>query len=435
MLAESCLNKKSSSIIDGILVEIFMNIFSFRRHLLRGISKSLKPSVSNLVLFLFVVQFSFPLPLFSAAVPAESPTIDSEGTPKNQNSPERLSTYQLQVGDSFVVAVDGYPEYSKDRIPVPIQQDGYVSYPLIGLIKATGLTVSELQAQMQAAFSEHLPTARVFVTLMQPKRTILVFGAVTLRPRGNLHVFEVGQVYLLQALASAGINYEIADLTDISIWRSGKLHKRIDYLQLIEDGGPDVPLEDHDTIFVPSIFQQRPVRVIGAVVAPGVYPITGPQVPAVQVLKLAGGSRSDFADLRNAEIITSKERILADLTAEDTDAMLSPGDTLYIPLAQAKISVTGAVEKPGQYVITAPVPLREAIVMAGGFNEDRANPKKCLLTRADGTEEEINFDLVQSEIYLHPKDQFRVRERTRLDWRIITSTISFVNLLFNILAR
>ena len=52
---------------------------------------------------------------------------------------------------------------------------------------------------MQSAFSKHLPTARVFVTLMKPKRTILVFGAVELRARGNLHVFEVGQVYLLQA--------------------------------------------------------------------------------------------------------------------------------------------------------------------------------------------------------------------------------------------
>ena len=412
-----------------------MNIPSLRGHLLSNISSFLKLAINNFALFLLIVQLGFPVPLFAGDPPTENSTIDVEVTPKDQKASEQLSTYKLQIGDSFVVTVDGYPEYSKDRVPVPIQQDGYVSYPLIGLFKATGLTVSDLEARMQSAFSRHLPTARVFVTLMQPKRTILVFGAVTQRGRGNLHVFEVGQVYLLQALASAGINYEIADLTNIAIWRGGKLYKKVDYLQLINDGGPDVPLEDHDTIFVSSVFQQRPVRVIGAVTAPGVYPITTPQVPAVQALKLAGGPRSDFSDLRNSEIITSKERTLVDLTVENTHVMLEPGDTLYIPLAEAKISVTGAVEKPGQYVITEPVPLREAIVMAGGFNENRANPKKCILTRADGTEEEINFDLVQSEIYLYPKDQFRVRERVRLDWRIITSTISFVNLLFNILAR
>ena len=412
-----------------------MNALSLHGQLSSGISKFLKLTINDFALYLLIVQLCFSVPLFAEDPPAANPPTDTETTSKDQNAPEQLSTYKLQVGDSFVVTVDGYPEYSRDRIPVPIQQDGYVSYPLIGLIKATGLTVSELEAQMQSAFSEHLPTARVFVTLMQPKRTILVFGAITPRARGNLHAFEVGQVYLLQALASAGINYEIADLTNIAIWRDGQLYKKVDYLQLINDGGPDIPLEDHDTIFVSSVFQQRPVRVIGAVTAPGVYPITSPQIPAVQALKLAGGSRSDFADLRNAEVLTSKERILVDLSGENADATLSPGDTLYIPLADAKISVTGAVEKPGQYVITAPVPLREAIVMAGGFNEDRANPKKCVLTRADGTEEEVNFDLVQSEIYLHPKDQIRVRERLRLDWRIINSTISFVNLFFNILTR
>ncbi len=413
-----------------------MNTLSLRGHFLINISRFLKSNLNNLVLSMLILQLGFSAPLFAGELPTETSVIDAEVTPKDQNPPKQLSTYKLQVGDSFVVTVDGYPEYSRDRIPVPIQQDGYVSYPLIGLIKATDLTVSELEAQMQSAFSDQLPTARVFVTLMQPKRTILVFGAVTSRGRGNLHVFEVGQVYLLQALATADIIFETADLTNVFIWRDGELHKNVDCLKLIDDGGPDIPLEDYDTIFIPSVFQQRPVRVIGAVVSPGVYRITIPEVPAIKALKLAGGTKSEFADLRNAEIITSEERILVDLTAENVDAMLSPGDTLYIPLAEAKISVTGAVQKPGQYVITEPVPLREAIVMAGGFNENRANPKKCLLIRADGTEEEINFDLAQSsEIYLHPKDQIRVRERLLLDWRIITSAISLVNLLFNILGR
>lgn len=387
------------------------------------------------LLFLFVlVYLSLSVPVFAEDSATEEPAPETEISPKNEGSPD-LSTYQLEVGDNFVVTVDGYQEYSKERIPVPVQQDGYVSYPLIGLIKVAGLTVSELEAEMQSAFSKHLPTARVFVTLMQPKRTILVFGAVEPRARGNLHVFEIGQVYLLQALASAGINYELADLTDISIWRNGKLLKRVDYLDLISAGGPDIPLKDHDTIFVPSVFQQRPVRVIGAVVAPGTYPITEPQVSATQALKLAGGSRADFANLHKSEIITTEKRILVDLTTEDVDAVLGPGDTLYVPLAEAKISVTGAVEKPGQYIITEPVLLGQAIAIAGGFNEERANPKKCLLTRADGTEEELNFDQVHSEVYLNPNDQLRVRERTRLDWRVITFATSFVNLLVTVLIR
>ena len=412
-----------------------MNIFSPHRRFFAGIRCSPKlPIKISLISLLTLVQFSFSVHVFAADTAAENLVVGTEVAPKASQPPE-FSTYKLEVGDSFVVTVDGYSEYSKDRIPVPVQQDGYVSYPLIGLIKVTGLTVSELEARMQSAFLKHLPRARVFVTLMQPKRTILVFGAIETRARGNLHVFEVGQVYLLQALASAAINYERADLTDISVWRDGKLFKKIDYLKLISDGGPDIPLKDYDTIFVPSIFQQRPVRVIGAVITPGVYPITAAEVPAIQVLKLAGGSRADFADLHKSEIITSKERILVDLTTEAAGAMLGPGDMLYVPLAEAKISVTGAVEKPGQYVITEPVLLGQAIAMAGGFDEERANPKKCLLTRADGTEEELDFNQVHSAVYLNPKDQLRVRERTRLDWRVITFATSFVNLLVTVLIR
>ena len=412
-----------------------MNILSLRRQFFDGVYYFPKLPIKSFLIFLLtLVHFGFSVHVFAAETAAEDPKVGTEVAPKISHPPE-LSTYKLEVGDSFVVTVDGYSEYSKERIPVPVQQDGYVSYPLIGLIKVAGLTVSELEAQMQSAFSKHLPTARVFVTLMRPKRTILVFGAVEARARGNLHVFEIGQVYLLQALASAGINYELADLTDISIWRDGKLFKKVDYLNLISVGGGDIPLKDYDTIFVPSVFQQRPVRVIGAVVAPGVYPITTPQVPAIQALKLAGGSRADFADLHKSEVITSKERILVDLAAENADAMLGPGDTLYVPLAEAKISVTGAVEKPGQYIITEPVLLGQAVAMAGGFDEERANPKKCILTRADGTEEELNFDQVHSEVYLNPKDQLRVRERTRLDWRVITFATSFVNLLVTVLIR
>ncbi len=374
-------------------------------------------------------QNAIPSAFDSVAAPKHATSAKNPGTSIN------LSTYKLQIGDTFVVTVEGYPEYSKERTPIPIQRDGYISYPLIGIIEAIGLTVSELESRMQKAFSQHLQNPRVFVTLMQTRRNILVLGAIEMRARGNPHVFETGQVYLMHALAAAGINYELADLTKITIWRDGKLYKQVDFLKLLEAGGPDIPLIDYDVIIIPSIFQQRPIRVIGAVVAPGIYPIRSQQIPAIQALKLAGGSRADFADLSKAEIITNTERISVDLTADNVDSMLGAGDTLYIPLAEAKISIIGAVDKPAEYIVTEPVLLAKAIAMAGGLDEERANPKKCILTRADGTQEEINFDLMHSEIYLYPNDQLRVRERTRIDWRVLNFAASAASLVVNVLLR
>ena len=341
----------------------------------------------------------------------------------------------MQVGDSIVVTVEGYPEYTKDRAPIPVQPDGYISYPLIGLVKVTGSTVPELQAQMQKIFTEKLPSARVFVTLMQPRRNILVFGAVEQRPRGNMHVFETGQVYLMHALAAAGINYELADLTKIAILRDGKTFKTINLNEHLESGSIDIPLKDYDVVIIPSIYAQRRIRVIGAVTTPGYYPITNDQISADHALKLAGGSKTNFADLKKSEIISDAGNTLVDLTSENVRDILKPGDILFVPLAEAKISVVGAVDKPSQYVITEPTLLRDAVAMAGGLDEEKANPKKCILTRANGTQEELDFNLVQSEVYLHPNDQLRILERTRIDWRVLSFAASLTSLVVNVWFR
>ncbi len=380
------------------------------------------------LILIVIGHFFNPSQVFSEDPPTENVVTQSPEYPET-------STYKLQVGDSIVVTVEGFPEYTKDRVPVPVQPDGFISYPLIGLIKATELTVPELQEQMQEVFSEKLPSARVFVTLMQPRRNILVFGAVEQRPRGNVHVFETGQVYLIQALAAAGINNEVADLTKVVVWRSGKVFKTVNIEEQMESGSIDLPLRDYDVVIVPSIYAQRKIRVIGAVMVPGAFPITSEEILATQALKLAGGSRTDFADLKKAEIITKDGNTTVDLTSENMVTTMGPGDTLYVPLAEAKISVVGAVDKPGQYVITEPILLRDAVAMAGGLNEEKANPKKCILTRANGTQEELNYNLVQSEVLLYPNDQLRILERTRIDWRVLTFAASLTNIVVSVWFR
>lgn len=381
----------------------------------------------------FFLSFNICVFCFPTLIFAEDPINENIVTTTPQYS--EISTYKLQVGDSIVVTVEGYPEYTKDRVPVPVQPDGFISYPLIGLIRAAGLTVSELQAHMQKTFTTKLPSARVFVTLMRPKRNILVYGAVEQKARGNLHVFETGQVYLLHALAAAGINNEIADLTKITIWRDGKVFRTVDFQEHLDKEYDDIPLQDYDIVIVPSIYALRQVRVIGAVAAPGLYPIRNDQVTADQALKFAGGSKADFADLKKAEIITDEGNTPVDLTAENVNAMLFPGDILYVPIAEAKISVVGAVYKPGQYTITEPILLRDAVAMAGGLNEEKANFKKCLINRADGTQEELNFNLRQSEVYLNPNDQLRIMERIRIDWRVLSFAASLTNLVVSVWLR
>ena len=101
-----------------------MNKSALRNQFFGGVCEFPKLSLKCfLLLLLSVLQLSLSGLISAADSPTENPAIGTEVTPKDPK-PTEVSTYKLQVGDSFVVTVDGYPEYSKERVPVPVQQDG-----------------------------------------------------------------------------------------------------------------------------------------------------------------------------------------------------------------------------------------------------------------------------------------------------------------------
>ena len=91
-----------------------MNKSSLRKQFFGGVCakciSSPKFSLKSLLLLLLsVLQFSLPVLIFAADSPTKNPSIGTETTPKDAK-PSELSTYKSQVGDSFVVTVDGYPD-------------------------------------------------------------------------------------------------------------------------------------------------------------------------------------------------------------------------------------------------------------------------------------------------------------------------------------
>ena len=123
--------------------------------------------------------------------------------------------------------------------------------------------------------------------------------------------------------------------------------------------------------------------------------------------------------------------------------MLGPGDTLYIPNAyqEEKISVLGAVASPGQYPVKGPVDVMEALSLAGGWDESRANLKKILIIRSDGATERVNVhELLKSEnlqgtLLLSPGDRIHVPNRFRINWSVVLASVSTVGIIYNILRR
>jgi polysaccharide export outer membrane protein len=357
-----------------------------------------------------------------------------------------LNQYRIRVGDVIDITVEGYPEYSK---PCTVRVDGMISYPIIGEIKAEGLTTTKIEEAIFKGLSNRLSRfTKVYVSVVQFKRnSIFVLGMVKTPGR---YLFETEDIYFLQALALAGgVDYGNANLKGIQIRRAGKIDEIVDLTPLTDNSETieDFKLQPNDVILVPSLLQQRPIFVTGAVLKQDQYSIVENRVHVLKALRMAGGPEQDVADLANAMIIrVNGDTIPINLEnlpnpgSADESNFLSPGDLLHIPNAykEDKVNIVGAVVQPGQYAIKRPVDMIEAMSLAGGWVEDIANLKKAKIIRADTTQENVNIlemvetgNIANSPI-LMPGDTLQIPKRLRINWYALFTVTSIASLIYNI---
>jgi len=350
----------------------------------------------------------------------------------------------IRVGDVLDITVEGFPGYSKRRT---VRVDGVISYPIAGEIKAEGLTTLALESLLSKELRNELDIGRVYVNILQFKQnSIYVLGMVKLSDR---YLFDTEEIYFLQALALAGhVIYEQADLKNIQIRRDGKILRTVDYTELKKgDEKGDFKLQPDDIILVPSLLQQRPIYVTGAVLEPNQFLITSERIHVLKALRLAGGPVLETAALKNALVIRDdgtnhKVNLEQTQNAAPTDesVFLYPGDLLHIPNAyeEEKIAVIGAVAKPGQYLIKEPIDVVEAISLAGGWLEDIANLKKARIMRKDGSMDDVNLlniietGNVEDGPKLNPGDTLQIPKRLRINWSALLTVTSIASLIYNI---
>ena len=158
-------------------------------------------------------------------------------------------------------------------------------------------------------------------------------------------------------------------------------------------------------------FRQR-ASVIGAVLRPGVFELTGPKT-VIELLAMAGGVSDkagtqvhiyrEGADGRETHVIDlmvlASSTNLADSTglinannAALINTPVEPGDMINVPIA-GTFFVDGAVNRPGTYPLGRRYSLMQALTAAGGVDPDFNSADITIFRkRATGTER-IGIDL------------------------------------------
>lgn len=251
----------------------------------------------------------------------------------------QVTNYVVGPSDVLTITIWEQPDLT-GRFTV--ESDGSFSFPLIGRVKAGGLTLRAVEAELRTRLKDgYLNNPQVSVAVEQYRsQQIFIVGEV--RNPGTYPL--TGDMTLIEALARAGST--TADAAgEALIVRPRGAHAiqgpilpsaagederaeviRVDIKEL--QGGrlsQNAALRDRDTIFVP---RAELVYVSGHVKNPGAYPFrTG--ITLLQALSLAGGITDRGAGNRIRVVrLVNGQRVARTVKLDDP---VQAGDTIIVP--------------------------------------------------------------------------------------------------------
>jgi polysaccharide export outer membrane protein len=183
---------------------------------------------------------------------AKATPLPSTDTHASRVSPLMLPEgYVIGIGDSLDISVWKEGELSKQ---VSVRPDGMITLPLVGEIKAVGLTPNQLQDQLTAALSK---------VLSDPQVTVIVIGinSLSFNIMGNVlkpgYYPLVRPVTILDAIALSGGFRDFAKEKKIYVLRTtpeGKQKKiYFNYKDVIRgrNMAQNILLQPRDTLVIP----------------------------------------------------------------------------------------------------------------------------------------------------------------------------------------
>ena len=182
------------------------------------------------------------------AAPAAANPAAPVGTSGAAARPNVTPDYKLVPGDELRIEVYKDAQLSQN---LQVRPDGKITLPLVGDIPAAGKTSTELRDVITTSLKEYNtnPVVTVIVVKTVPA-TIYVMGEVNNPGPQPL----VGEVTVMQALATAGGFKDFAKTKDIKIQRktnAGLTTLHFNYKDAVNGTGKIIVLQAGDTIIVP----------------------------------------------------------------------------------------------------------------------------------------------------------------------------------------
>jgi polysaccharide export outer membrane protein len=288
--------------------------------------------------------------------------VHAAGQGAGDTATQPTSGYVLGPDDQIVIRSIDVPEIP-DK-PIPIGTNGDVTLPLIGRVKAGGLTVEQLETELNTLFKTYVKDPQVSVTVAEfESKPVSVIGAVNkpgvIQLRGQKTLYEVlsmaggprdtaGSVLTITRTLENG---EIP-LPGAATDPSGRFSCAELNVEEILDGknpGANIEIKSEDVIFV-SQANSNMIYVVGDVEHAGAFTLgERSSVSILMALSLAGGlgrtaKPEEARIVRNIPGQSKPQEILVNLkkvlSGKAEDIGLQPQDVLVVPTSSRKAFAT-----------------------------------------------------------------------------------------------
>jgi protein involved in polysaccharide export with SLBB domain len=283
------------------------------------------------------------------------------------NEPNFDSSYILDFGDTLEIQLIGQ-QNSIEKLS--IKRDGSINIPEIGKISVAGLSLDEVSSLIKGKIANAYIGIEAFVSLVNIRDIQVLITGNAYNP--GIYTLN-GNSNLLHALSMAGGIDEKGSYRKIELIRDNSVINTIDLYDIFIHGksGFGQRLRSGDSILIkPS---NDLVTISGAVKRPGVYELTPDEYYSDLFAYGNGFSPSADIDTLRVERLNKDEVEFIHISDLKDLSSIKPisGDSLNVrSYVRKSVTISGAVNTPGRYVISRGETLSSLIEKAEGYKDD-----------------------------------------------------------------
>ncbi len=281
-----------------------------------------------------------------------------------------------------------------------VSPDGNINIPGSGIVNVAGKTIGEatiaIRNRLIATNYAIGKGTNVKVTLGNIRGISVILQGQVVKP-GTYTLPSLATVF--NALYAAGGPNDVGSFRQIEVIRNNKIIRHLDLYDFLVKGSQkdNISLQDQDVIRVPT-YKIR-VNLLGEVKIPALFEVL-PGETLQDILDFSGGFTDEAYTARiKVSQVSDQQRRITDVFEKDYKNYTPLRGDKYtvdkiIDRYENRVTITGAVFRPGVFELQKGLTLSQLIKNAGGLKEDAFMGRGSIIRlNADNTPQQVSFSL------------------------------------------